>query len=354
MKEMANHIPHGFTEKELEHYSRQIVLKDFGIKAQRKLKKAKICIVGAGGLGSPISIQLASMGVGHIRIIDRDIVETSNLQRQHLYSIDQVGLPKVEAAAHRLNKINPFINVEPIPMSLTHKNAQNLLKGFDVVVDGLDAMTPRYAINRACQKNGTPYVFGAVITQVGNASTIIPGETACIECFQGGIDDENVPNCSILGVHPSIISMVASIQVSETIRLLTDQDPVLANKLVFCDLKDLTLEKIQLTKLESCPVCGTSKNKPFELKHNEIEEICGRGGRRVFVFSPSESMDINLETFNNNLKSHGYQIEVEASLGTTFSKEKLKASILKSGVSIIEGVEGLEEAKSIRFELLDF
>jgi adenylyltransferase/sulfurtransferase len=239
-------------------------------------------------------------------------------------------------------------------MSLTHKNAQNLLKGFDVVVDGLDAMTPRYAINRACQKNGTPYVFGAVITQVGNASTIIPGETACIECFQGGIDDENVPNCSILGVHPSIISMVASIQVSETIRLLTDQDPVLANKLVFCDLKDLTLEKIQLTKLESCPVCGTSKNKPFELKHNEIEEICGRGGRRVFVFSPSESMDINLETFNNNLKSHGYQIEVEASLGTTFSKEKLKASILKSGVSIIEGVEGLEEAKSIRFELLDF
>lgn len=350
---MTIHISHGFTEKELEYYSRQIVLKDFGIIAQMKLKKAKICLVGVGGLGSPISIQLASMGVGHIRIIDRDVVETSNLQRQHLYSIDQIGIPKVEAAAFRLNRINPFIHVEPIPMSLTPENAQNLLEGVDIVVDGLDAMTPRYAINRACQKHDTPYVFGAVITQVGNASTIIPGETACMECFQGGIDDENIPNCSILGVHPSVISMIASIQVSEAVRLLTDQDPVLANKLLFFDLKDLTLEKIQLTKLESCPVCGTSKSNPYELKHNEVEEICGRGGRRVFVFSPSDSMDIDLEIFNNNLKSHGYRIDVKASLGTTFSKGKLKASILQSGVSIIEGVEGLEEAKSIRFMLLD-
>ena len=108
MKKMANYIPNSLTEKELEYYSRQIVLKDYGIKAQRKLKKAKICLVGAGGLGSPISIQLASMGVGRIRIIDRDIVEASNLQRQHLYIIDQIGIPKVEAAALRLKKINPF------------------------------------------------------------------------------------------------------------------------------------------------------------------------------------------------------------------------------------------------------
>jgi adenylyltransferase/sulfurtransferase len=346
------YISEGFSAEELEYYSRQIVLKDFGIKAQKKLKESKVCLVGVGGLGSPISIQLISMGVGHLRIIDRDVVERSNLQRQQLYSIDTLGKPKVEMAADRLKKMNPFAKVEPIPMSLTPRNAVNLIKGFDVVVDGLDSMTPRYAINRATQKLGIPYIFGGVITQVGNASTIIPGETACIECFQGNIDDDSLPSCSVLGVHPSIINIIASIQVSETIRLLTHRQPVLANKLLFCDLEDLSIDKIQLSKLESCPVCGTSDKLPDRLKTIEEEEICGRAGRKVFVFSPNESLDIDLDLLNKTLIKNDFKIETQSSLGTSFRNNGLKGSILCSGVTIIEGVDNIEEARIIRSRLL--
>lgn len=342
----------GFTGKELEYYSRQIVLKDFGIRAQRKLKAAKVCLVGAGGLGSPISVQLTSMGVGHLRIIDRDVVEMSNLQRQHLYGVDKVGIPKVEAAAERLKKLNPFVTIEPIPMSLTPRNAETLINGFELVVDGLDSMTPRYAVNRACQKLGIPYVFGAVITQVGNVSTIIPGKTVCLECFQGNVDDDSLPGCSILGVHPSIINLLASVQVSEAIRLLIGQDPILANKLLFCDLKELSIEKIQLAKLESCPVCGKSDKAPNTLKNLEIEEICGRENRRVFVFSPMECMQLNLASIIEKIEDLGYKIKSASKLGTTFMKEEIKVSILVSGVTIIEGVENVEEAKFLRSQLL--
>ena len=343
----------GFSDNELEYYSRQIVLRDFGIRAQRRLKAAKVCLVGAGGLGSPTAIQLTSIGVGHLRIIDRDVVEMSNLQRQHLYGIDKIGIPKVEAAAERLRNLNPFVTIEPIPMSLTPENAETLIDGFDLVVDGLDAMTPRYAVNRACQKLGIPYVFSAVITQVGNASTIIPGKTACLECFQGNVDDESLPGCSILGVHPSIISLLASVQVSEAVRILMGQDPVLANKLLFCDLKELSIEKIQLAKLESCPVCGKSDKPPFTLKKLDIEEICGRENRRVFVFSPEESMQLNLASINEQIKNQEYNIKAASKLGTTFMKDKVKASILVSGVTIIEGVENVEKAKLLRSQLLE-
>jgi adenylyltransferase/sulfurtransferase len=276
----------------------------------------------------------------------------SNLQRQHLYGIDKIGIPKVEAAAERLRKLNPFVKIEPIPMSLTPGNAETLLDGFDLVVDGLDTMTARYAVNRACQKLGIPYVFGAVITQVGNASTIIPEKTACLECFQGNVDDDSLPGCSILGVHPSIISLLASVEVSEAVRLLMGKNPVLANKLLFCDLKELNIEKIHLAKLETCPVCGKSDKPPFTLKKLDIEEICGRENRRVFVFSPDTSMHLDLTSINEKIKNQGYIIKTTSKLGTTFMKDEVKASILVSGVTIIEGVENVERAKFLRSQLL--
>jgi adenylyltransferase/sulfurtransferase len=281
------------------------------------------------------------MGVGRLRIVDRDVVETSNLQRQHIYSMDKVGYPKVEAAAERLRRMNPFIEIEPVPMSISPKNVEGIIEGMDVVVDGLDRMTPRYVLNRACVKLGTPFVYGAVITHIGNASTIIPGETACLECFQGNMDDEALPSCAVAGVHPSVISIIASIQVSEVVRILLGKPPNLANKLVFCDLEDLSLEKIKLARVDACPVCGA---KPT----SELKEICGREGRRVFVFTPDEDLDFDLGALNGNLRALGYDIVVEAHLGTTFSKGPVKGSILKSGVAILEGTDGVDEAAELR------
>jgi adenylyltransferase/sulfurtransferase len=253
----------------------------------------------------------------------------------------------------RIKKLNPFIEVESIPMSVTPGNAERLIEGMNVVVDGLDQMTPRYAINRACVKLGIPYVFGAVISNVGNCSTIIPGETPCLECFQGGIDDDELPSCAVAGVHPSIISIVASIQVSETIRIITGRKPNIAGILYYCDLEDLSFERINLRKAESCPICGTEPiTKPYPLKHDPFEEICGREGRRVFVFSPDKDLRIDLDKVNNQLTALGYQITVKGKLGTSFALGPLKGSVMNSGVTVLEGVEGSDAARDLRKKLL--
>jgi adenylyltransferase/sulfurtransferase len=293
------------------------------------------------------------MGVGTLRVIDRDVVEVSNLQRQHLYGMHQLGLPKVEAAEDRLHQINPFIEVEPVPLSVTHGNAERLIEGSDIVVDALDSMAARYAVNRACQRTGKPFVHGAVIMQVGTASTIIPGETACLECFQGGVDDADLPSCAVQGVHPSVIGLIASVQVSETIRLLLGEPPVLANKLLFADLKELSIEKVKLAKAENCRVCSGYIG-PVEATSDEthVEEICGREGRRVWIFSPEYEMEIDLGEINVKLDDLGYTITAKGRLGTSFKHEKVKGSVLASGVTVIEGVRDREAAEKLRDGLL--
>lgn len=343
----------GLTREEFEYYSRQIVLKDFGLEGQRKLKNAKVCVVGAGGLGSPILTQLSSMGVGTIRVVDRDVVEISNLQRQHLYGVNVVGVPKVEAAQDRLAQLNPYIEVEPVPLSVTEGNAEYLISGMDIVVDALDSMRARYAVNRACHELSKPLVHGAVIMEIGSATTIIPEKTACIECFQGGIKDEDLPSCAIMGVHPAVINLIASIQVSETVKIILGEDPVLANNLLFADLQDLSLEKIKISKADSCPVCGIKRSKkPIKSEETVFEEVCGREGRRVFIFSPNNDMKLNLLKINSLIKDQNFKITVEAKMGTSFEKGEVKGSILSSGVTIIEGVKSKEEALKIRNILL--
>jgi molybdopterin/thiamine biosynthesis adenylyltransferase len=343
----------GLTPEEFEYYSRQIVLKDFGLEGQRRLKNSRVCVVGAGGLGSPILTQLASMGVGTIRVIDRDVVEISNLQRQHLYGVDVIGVPKVEAAQNRLKQLNPYINVEPIPLSVTYNNAENLVQDMDVVIDALDSMRARYAVNRACVKFAKPLVHGAVIMEIGSATTIIPEKTACIECFQGGIKDEDLPSCAVMGVHPAVINLIASIQVSEAVKLILGEEPVLANYLLFADLHDLSLEKIKIAKAESCPVCGSKPlEKPPKVDEPFFEEICGRAGKRVFIFSPNENMNLNLSQVNSLIKDQGFITTMETRMGTSFRKGEIKGSVLNSGVTIVEGVKSKKDAMKIRNSIL--
>ncbi|MGD9134167.1 MAG: HesA/MoeB/ThiF family protein, partial [Desulfobacterales bacterium] len=153
-------MPKELTDKELETYSRQIVLADIGYDGQLKLRNARACLIGVGGLGSPIATQLVGMGIGYLRIVDRDIVSRSDLHRQHLYDADCVGLPKVEVARQKLNKLNPDVMLEAIPESLNSINAEELIDGMDVVIDGLDRPEPRYLVNRICNKLKIPYVFG--------------------------------------------------------------------------------------------------------------------------------------------------------------------------------------------------
>jgi molybdopterin/thiamine biosynthesis adenylyltransferase len=340
------------SEEELEYYSRQVVMAEMGYNAQLKLKNSKVCLVGLGGLGSPASMQLVAMGVGHLRIVDRDVVELTNLHRQHLYGVDTIGYPKVEAAAKRLQRLNPYITIEPLPLSVNEANAEDLVRDVDVVVDGLDSMAARYAINRACVKLGIPYVFGAAITTTGNLSTIIPGETACLECFYGNLDDKKLPKCGVVGVHPSLVNIIASLEVSEAIRILTGKQPRLANKLLHFDLDEMEFNEIQLSKVESCPVCGEHPyGSPMPLKRELVEEICGRKGKKVFVIVPEENLDVDFGGLKSYLAKKGYNLKVEGILGLTFNLKDVKASVLKSGIVILEGVKGKDEVLKFFSEL---
>jgi molybdopterin/thiamine biosynthesis adenylyltransferase len=342
------------SREEMEYYSRQIVLAELGFNAQLKLKNAKACLLGLGGLGSPTATQLAAIGVGHLRLVDRDVVELANLHRQHLYGVDDVGYPKVEVAAKKLHGLNPYIEIEPLPLYITEDNAEDIVKGMDVVVDCLDSMTPRYAINRACVKLGIPYIFAAAITTTGNVSTIIPGKTACLECFYGNLDDDKLPRCGVVGVHPSLLGIIASLEASEAVRILTGKQPLLANKLLYVDLEHMEFNEIHLSKVDECPVCGSQpQESPMPLKRELVKEICGRSGKKVFVIIPRKNLQINLTELQPYLKKKRFKVKINASLGLTFDKNKeVSASILKSGIMIVEGFKEKQEALTFFRETL--
>jgi molybdopterin/thiamine biosynthesis adenylyltransferase len=262
----------------------------------------------------------------------------SNLQRQHLFDFDVIGYPKVEAAEMRLRKVNPFIKIEALPISINDRTVTKLVEDVDLVVDGLDRLTPRLAINRDCVDLGIPYIYGAAITHIGNVSTIIPGKTPCLECWQGGINEANIPTCATVGVTPSVISVIASIQVSEAIRIILGKTPNLAGKLLFFDLEDLSLEKINLSKAENCKVCGLKRAS--STVSDPVEEICGRNGKRVFTITPFELKELSLDEVEAKLASLKLKKSLLTRLGLTFTGSKgLTGSVFKTGVAVFEGPE---------------
>jgi len=326
------------TDDQLETYARQIVLEDIGYDGQLKLRNAKACIIGMGGLGTQIALQLVGMGIGYLRIVDRDIVSRSDLHRQYLYDADSVGQPKVEVAFRKLSRLNPDVKLDPFPESLNSTNADELIGGVDVVLDGLDSPEPRYLINRICKKLKIPYVFGAAIQVLGNVSTLVPDQTVCLECFMPGLKDEDLPKCGIVGVHPSALGIVTAIQVFEAVRLLTGKEPKLLNKLLYIDLGDMKFHMIELSANKDCPVCGIKPAVfPEPLEDRFFEETCARDGRRNFIISPKERTEINLEQLRIILGEKGFHIRSSGIFGITFEQsDDIITSILKSGTMIAQ------------------
>ncbi len=334
------------SKEELETYSRQIVLLNIGYKGQLELTKARVCIVGLGGLGCISAIQLAAMGIGSLRLVDRDVVERSNLHRQHLYDINSLGHPKVEVAANKLKVLNPRVKIEPITQSLNVENALDIIRGVDIVIDGLDSVESRYAINRACIKLKIPYAVGAAVESFGNITTIIPGETPCLECIYHDIKDEDLPKCSLVGVLPPVLSIVSSLQVSEAVNIILGNKPSLGGKLMYVDLQGMSFDKIPLHRWEGCPICGEKPSgSPSPLERKFVEEVCGRGGKRTFIINPSENLQLDVKDLHDFLKKGSFQIKAEAKLGITFNyNEKIYASALRSGVMIVEGANERDKA----------
>jgi bacteriocin biosynthesis cyclodehydratase domain-containing protein len=295
------------TSEELQRYSRQVMLEEIGFEGMEKLRSAKVCVVGAGGIGNPVITQLVAMGVGKLRIIDRDVIEVTNLHRQHLYTDDDIGRVKVEVAAERLRKLNPGIEIEPVPTSVTKFTAEGIVKGFDIVIDALDSVDARYALNDACIKHNIPLIYAGAIGVTGSVSTILPNNSACLRCMFPELKEEEMPACSTEGVHPSVLYLVAGIQVSEAIKIITGQQPTLVNRLLYIDLNELSFDRVQMFRQDECPACGTAR-KESNLVASQliIEELCGRDrGKRTWTVTPAEPAPISLPSIIKNAESRG-------------------------------------------------
>ena len=326
------------SSKELERYSRQVMLEEIGYEGQLKLKNAKVCVVGVGGLGNPIATRLVAMGIGKIRIVDRDVIELSNLHRQTMFDESDIGQVKVEVAAKKLKKMNPDVIIEALPVSVNDYTAFDIVEGCDVVIDALDSVNARYSLNKACVKKNIPFVTGAAVGVSGQVFTIIPHQTACYHCIFPSLDENSMPTCSTEGVHPSILSIVGGIEVAEAVKIMIGRPPTLANKLLYIDMDNLDFNSALFKKVEECPVCGIGKSEELPTQELIVEELCGRNrGKRTFSITPTRMIEIDVPKITSIASTKGYKVQNQGELGISLSSNDIYVSFLKRGSAVIVG-----------------
>ena len=341
------------TEKELDRYSRQVMLEEIGYQGQIKLKNSKVCVVGVGGLGNPITTRLAAMGIGHLRIVDRDVIELSNLHRQTMFDESDVGQVKVETAAKKLRNLNPNIIIEEFAISVNDYTAPVVVEGCDVVVDALDSVDARYALNKACVEKNIPFVTGAAVGVSGQVFTIIPKETACYHCMFPELDESLMPTCSIEGVHPSILSLVGGVEVAETVKVIMGKPPSLSDKILHIDIENLNFSQTKTFRADECPICGSGIITKETKKELILEELCGRNkGKRTFSITPTYEVKFDADKIIRIGKQKGFIIENLGDLGLSLRTNDMSVNFMKRGSAILVGPKDEDSAKSLYKELL--
>ena len=330
-----------------EFYSRQTILKELGEKGQQQLAKSKVAVVGVGGLGTVSSLYLALAGVGYIRLIDQDTVETHNLHRQILYSTDDLHYPKTEVAAKKLEKLNPLITVEAIPENVNASNVERLLQDVDVVVDGLDNIMTRYLVNRACVKSKTPYVFGAAIGIEGNLSVFAPPETGCLECLMPNISDTDLLTCSARGVLGATTGIIGSLQAMETIKLLAGIGSTLKGKLLVCDFSDMDFTSIDISKSTRCPVCHG--NVSSVAGGERLVWLCGRDTANI---NPEKPLKLNLDEVYPVVNKQ-FKVRLKSRLALMFDYKGYEVSLFNGGRMLIKNVASEQEALKAYREIIN-
>ena len=239
----------------MKRYCRNTGFKEIGVKGQERLLDSHAVIIGAGALGGAISTNLARAGVGRITICDDDDVDIHNLQRQVLYSEEDVGRHKLEVAVERLRKMNSEVSINGIKEYLNKKNAERIMGGADIVVDGTDRMEPRYIINSYCVENDIPYVYGGVLASYGMTFNIVPRKTPCLECiFPNTNELEKLPTCAELGIVNTVPMIIGSIQSTEAMKILIGAE--YSKDLIIYDVWVHSFDKVAIKRKKSCKVCG--------------------------------------------------------------------------------------------------
>ncbi|PTW00117.1 adenylyltransferase/sulfurtransferase [Halanaerobium saccharolyticum] len=260
------------TEEEIERYSRHIILKDLGGTGQQKIKEAKVLVVGAGGLGSPVAFYLAAAGVGTLGLVDSDHVDLTNLQRQILHTTEDTGRPKVESAREKLEAMNPNVEVKIYNQYLNKDNVESIIADYDIIVDGVDNFPTRYLLNDACVMAEKPLVEAGILQFSGQLTTIMPGEGPCYRCIFAEPPKEGaIPSCQEAGVLGAIAGTIGTLQATEVLKLITGIGRPLVGRMLVYDAKDLSFREVEVKRSKKCDVCG---EEPVITELMEYELSC--------------------------------------------------------------------------------
>jgi adenylyltransferase/sulfurtransferase len=266
---------------EVLRYSRHLIMPEVGMEGQLKLKAAKVLCIGAGGLGSPLAMYLAAAGVGTLGIVDFDVVDFTNLQRQIIHSTEDVGRKKLDSAEEGIRGINPFVEVRKFETRLTSENALGIFRDFDVIVDGTDNFPTRYLVNDACVLSGKPNVYGSIFRFEGQASVLATREGPCYRCWYPEPPPPGlVPSCAEGGVLGILPGLVGVIQATETVKLILGKGEPLIGRVLLVDALGMKFRELKLRKNPDCPVCGTH---PTITKLIDYQQFCGIRGEEAPV-----------------------------------------------------------------------
>ncbi|HXY15617.1 MAG TPA: molybdopterin-synthase adenylyltransferase MoeB [Terriglobales bacterium] len=268
---------------EILRYSRHLIMPEVGMEGQQKLKAARVLCIGAGGLGSPLALYLGAAGVGMLGIVDFDVVDYTNLQRQIIHSTSDVGRKKLESATEKLKAINPFLDVRTFETKLTSENAIELFQDFDIIADGTDNFPTRYLVNDACVLTGKPNVYGSIFRFEGQASVFATEDGPCYRCLYPEPPPPGlVPSCAEGGVLGILPGLVGVIQATEVIKLILGRGEPLIGRLLLVDALGMKFRELKLRKNPDCPVCGTH---PTITKLIDYNQFCGVRGEEKAVES---------------------------------------------------------------------
>jgi adenylyltransferase/sulfurtransferase len=267
------------TPNEVARYSRHLIMPEVGMDGQKRLKAASVLLIGAGGLGSPLGLYLAAAGVGRIGLVDFDVVDFSNLQRQVLHGTPDVGRPKLQSARDRLRAINPDVRLDLYETRLSSANALQLFEPYDIIIDGTDNFPTRYLVNDACVLLKKPNVYGSIFRFDGQASVFYPGKSPCYRClYPEPPPPGEVPSCAEGGVLGILPGLIGCIQATEAVKLILGKGQPLVGRLVLYDALAMTFREFRVRRNPKCPVCG---DQPTITKLIDYEQFCGVRGQEA-------------------------------------------------------------------------
>jgi molybdopterin-synthase adenylyltransferase len=333
---------------DLSRYARQMRFAPLGEAGQRRLCEASALLCGCGALGSAIANQLVRAGVGNLRIVDRDFVELSNLQRQVLFDESDVaaGLPKAAAAAQKLQKINSSVHVEPIVADIEPKNIERWCEDVDVVIDGTDNFETRFLINDVCVKRGLPWIYGGCVGTEGQTMAILPGETACLRCLMPECPSPgSTPTCETIGILGPIVGVIASIEVMEAIKILTGCRDAVARVLTVIDLWRNTVRQIDVRSLRDQVDCPTCKQGAYPWlsgdSHSRTAVLCGRNAVQLTL----PDVSVSLNELAQRLATLGQLVCNQFLLRLKVDGYEL--TIFADGRAIISGTDDIATARAV-------